>query len=360
MYPYFIKNSILYFLYCISLLYSSNLEYGFTKISTTAALFAFPLIFTFLKSIDYKLTDKQLLKLFIAFISSVLLFLTITFIKFYNLPDYTLKSTIIHYSNLVNINLGLYNIHAIYLSMAIGIAILLLLTIYFQLTAKKYKLLLIIIFLYLSVFLIILERRLPTFSLFFTLLLFIFHYFKKIKYFIGSLFVLAIMFMAYNTALPKYQNQNRYADIVKNIAENDTLSSISIRKNIYKITIESFKESPLIGYGIGDVQDVLNKKYLKLGNHYYKKQYNPHNQYITILLYVGIIGFFVAFVFFFQKIYYSFKYNFLCFLFYTFFFINFLSESLLDREIGVIMFAFFESLLLFKGTSKNWFSNENL
>ncbi|GAA0714390.1 hypothetical protein GCM10009430_07520 [Aquimarina litoralis] len=51
------------------------------------------------------------------------------------------------------------------------------------------------------------------------------------------------------------------------------------------------KEAPLLGYGIGDANDVLIKKYNELNYTYnLENKYNAHNQFLQTFLQTGIIG----------------------------------------------------------------------
>ena len=61
----------------------------------------------------------------------------------------------------------------------------------------------------------------------------------------------------------------------------------------YKTGLQIFKENPIIGTGIGDMRNEMNKKYLDE----YGVEYNalPHNQFLSYMVGTGICGLLVFF-----------------------------------------------------------------
>lgn len=119
------------------------------------------------------------------------------------------------------------------------------------------------------------------------------------------------------------------------------------RLQVAEITINLFKESPIIGYGIGDSYQVLQQEYMERGLQKYIGL-NTHNQYLFYLLSTGAIGA----IFFFSMLSYSFnlalkqkKRTYLAILFV--FCICFLTEEILSRQKGIVLFAIFNSLFAF-------------
>ncbi|GAA4279497.1 hypothetical protein GCM10022259_42220 [Aquimarina mytili] len=90
----------------------------------------------------------------------------------------------------------------------------------------------------------------------------------------------------------------RVFDFYSNVTELETSSKIdntTVEKSrllTWHASIKLIEESPLLGYGVGDTNEVLMEKYKELNYfHNYNNQYNAHNQFLQTFLQTGIIGF---------------------------------------------------------------------
>ena len=121
---------------------------------------------------------------------------------------------------------------------------------------------------------------------------------------------------------------------------NSYTTFFETRVLVYNCSLEMFLSEPIFGYGIGDVNNILEKCYLE-------KQcvscigLNSHNEFFNVALSSGLFGLilFVIFLFF-----YSFKTsmkNIPLLAFLTIFSISFMFENVLSRMLGVLMFSFF-------------------
>lgn len=356
-YRYFLTNCILFLIFVASCIYSENGYYSIKKLETTSSLIIFPFIFSLLLSTNYIISKKKLRGIFLCFCYSIIIFLVFSFCYFWN-QEFTFSETIVHYSNLINIRLDGFSIHPIYLSIYIGVAIIFAL----QLLDNNIKTtILVVLFgvLYL-VFLAILGRRGPVISLILIgVPYFLFKYnFYKILF---SLFLITLFFTII-VGIPKYQNHNRFNDLYDLTLAKDTSSSVYLRYNIYKCGVETIKKSPLIGYGLGDVQKKLNDCYEFNEMNFPNKTYNSHNQFIGIILIAGCFGLFLylyTVCLNIRKCLKSKSNLTLCLIVYLLF--NSMTENILEREDGVILYSFFTSLLLFiiereNSESKSYFS----
>ena len=132
------------------------------------------------------------------------------------------------------------------------------------------------------------------------------------------------------------------------------INSMDLRMAILTVGAKLFKESPIIGYGTGDIKDVLINGYKKENFiKGYDRKYNAHNQFLQFLLAFGLIGMIIFLIIliypllyaFFQKNYlYVYLILMLCF--------NFLFESMLETKAGVEFYAFFNSLLISVSSKK--------
>jgi len=127
-----------------------------------------------------------------------------------------------------------------------------------------------------------------------------------------------------------------------------TVSSSSLRILIWEVSNNLIIENPF-GYGTGDVKDILVNQYheqditkaeaLKL---------NVHNQFLETTIAIGILGSLLfVMILLLPIIYFTKTKNWLLPIGFIFIIIiNFSTESMLNRQAGVIFFAFFYNLIL--------------
>lgn len=342
---YFICISILLIMYLLSITYSLSFKDGFKRISTMSSMIVYPLLFGLLYSSNYSYSNQLIKKVFLSFIISNFLFCFISFLYVLNLDGYTIVEAFIHYSNLINIGLGLFSIHPIYLSLFSGISLLMLF--YLMKENKKNKIFYILLVIFFSVIIAILMRKGSIIYLFISLAYLLYKIFDIKKSIIGltSFLVITIISIQF---IPKYENYNRFIEIINNSTVENPNSSTSIRTNIYKCSIEKISESPLIGYGVGKTQSKLDPCYIERGIDLSLKTYNTHNQYFSILITIGFIGLVIYFLGIFKILTLLNKQNsFISISIILFFLLNFLTENIIERENGMLLYSFFVSFFVF-------------
>lgn len=118
---------------------------------------------------------------------------------------------------------------------------------------------------------------------------------------------------------------------------------------VWKAAIDIIKQNVFTGVGTGDAKDVMLDTYKQRGMVLeYEHKLNSHNQFLNTFIALGIAGFVCLLLCLLIPLYYSLKEKY--FLFTVFILLcafNFLFESMLERQAGVIYFAFFFSLLYF-------------
>lgn len=340
--------SILFFIILVvSCFYSQDTFNAVKKVETSLSLIIFPTIFYFIAGDKEIINYKTLTIVKKVFIFSVLTFLLISFYYFFATePYYTFKSTLVHYSNLVNIRVSMYLIHPIYLSIFVGVAIIFCLQIINESNSKKNRLFIISLLL-LIVFMAILSKKGPILSFIPLGIFFLLKNTNKKVYYLIPFFLILIVSIIY---LPKYKGINNFLELnnlVNN--QNEQNSSTGIRLQIYDCSIEQIIKSPVFGYGIGDASNVLNECYEKKNPILLEKNYNSHNQFLSIYLSTGIIGFvaFIYFLVFIIKVANK-KDTQILFLLVLYFCFNMFTENILEREDGVILVSFLLSLYLFE------------
>ena len=354
----FFINSSIYLLMILSLLYSENLHYAFKKLETMASLIIFPMIFSLYPQTMIKKLQHNRNRYMIVFFGSVLLFNAISFI--YHLGHH--KSMIfIHYPTLNRIAQGAFNIHPIYLSMHICIALLFSFFIIIEVKSNYKKAVLIFLDFLLIGFLFILIKKGPVIVLGITFLLFLLFQRNKRLLYVG----LAIMVinLVVISSIPEYREKFSELTKVDNV-ETGGITSTNIRYNIYKSSIKKIIESPLIGFGVGDHKDELLESLKKDSPILYEGKYNSHNQYISFTLSMGLIGLLTFLCFLCYNLTLAIRYdNQVLILLLIFYGLTMSFENILEREDGVIYFSFFigyfalytrytHSLELNKGTEK--------
>lgn len=130
--------------------------------------------------------------------------------------------------------------------------------------------------------------------------------------------------------------------------DDNAWNSIGVRITVMKCTWDTWVTVPFFGTGLGDQQAALNACYSSLG-FISMVDYNTHNQYLQFLLSGGIVGL-ATFLF---VLGYSARQAlkrknvlYLCFLFV--FMMCCLTESILERQQGIMFLAFFNAMFFFK------------
>jgi O-antigen ligase len=135
----------------------------------------------------------------------------------------------------------------------------------------------------------------------------------------------------------------------------DELGTAGQRILIWESVLEISKNKWLIGTGVGKDQDALNDKYRqKKLSPFYEKSLNAHNQFLQALLILGICGFVFFIIYLAYPLFVGWKLNdpyLICF--GIIIFINALTESILNRQVGVIFWTLWSFILLVARNFKN-------
>lgn len=340
--------SIVFLLFALSLCYTEDLKSAFSKLSTMASLLVFPLIFSFLDVSGYTIKTAFLKRFFLCFIFSNLIFAILTFLYFWN-QEFIFSETIVHYSNLTNTRLGAFSIHPIYHSLYIGVALLMLIHLIKSDTSLLNKIGYTCIFFFFGIVMAILMRKGPIIYLALSMFVLMLFYFK-IKRALLAVGILVLIIAFSIQYLPKYKGINRFEELIS-MGNNKAKTSTNARLDIYRCTIEKIKEKPFLGYGAGSVQPYLDACYAekKITFEDATKSYNSHNQYVSIALTVGVFGllFYLLSLYQIIRVYISQK-SFLGLSILVYFLLNFLSENIIEREHGVLLYAMLVSLFFYK------------
>jgi O-antigen ligase len=141
---------------------------------------------------------------------------------------------------------------------------------------------------------------------------------------------------------------NRNLEGMANTERSDTNTRILLWMSAWDL----IKEHPIIGIGAGGSHRVLYETLAIKQQHYDKRvRFHAHNQYLQILLDLGILGFLIFFLSLFflfkeQKRIQSKTNRRLMLSILLIFLINFLFESVFERYSGISSFSFFACLII--------------
>jgi hypothetical protein len=246
--------------------------------------------------------------------------------------------------------------HPAYFSLYLAFCIVFLLSEFHTVTEnqKTIRAVTLTLVIYFSAFVIFLASRIIIFSLLLIYLVMIVNTIatktKRKSALTPVLLVLLCLSMLYVNPVSRYKNWQELWRTTFASSENTTgHTSTQIRVSLLWMGWKTFvRVNPLTGAGIGDVNAMMQKTSEDHGVSNIHNTYNPHNQYIAIAIGLGLTGliFFIAclgvpFIMAFTQHDYLlmgflFLFAALCF-----------SETVLERQKGVVLFALFYPLLSF-------------
>ena len=127
-------------------------------------------------------------------------------------------------------------------------------------------------------------------------------------------------------------------------------NSVTQRFEYWRVGWSLFSDNMLIGVGTGDVNDEYRKQYRKIKSELiFKYRNRAHNQFLTVCISFGIIGFIVFVISLFIPFYKTkLSREILYILFFTLLMVSMMGEDTLETQAGVTFTAFFTSFLVFQ------------
>jgi O-antigen ligase len=179
---------------------------------------------------------------------------------------------------------------------------------------------------------------------------------KKAKFIFLLVIILSAIYFILNIFMNPQQNRFRISENIlsgKGLDKTSAESSMS-RIFVWKSCIELIKAHPVFGVGTGDIKDELIKLYQQNGiTGALAKRLNAHNQFLQTAVALGFVGFLVLTAsLFFPLVRFFILKEWLYVIFLLLIIFNFLFESMLERQDGIIFFAFFNSLLFYTSENK--------
>lgn len=361
----FFLNSIVFFIYAFSILYSEDQHYAIKRTQTVLALVLLPLFYTLISSI--KTEFKRLIKiekyLFYSFYFSSIILSLVIYIYVYLLGFFDHEVSYGYAISYIEHHLWIFNDHPIYLSIYVGLSILMSLSLIKFNTDNKILVLLVIGNLLLFSVLVFLSRKgviLATLFSFFYYLFKILKSGKTLLVIVGVtllfLFLFFALFSKSAQRIIELVNSNTYTKIL----EDEPRSSTSIRLGIYKCSLQNLRKAGLFGFGIGDTQGVLMDCYEQTSETLVKGEYNTHNQYLNFWMSFGFIGL-IIFIWYLFKLFKLARSNkdYIFTSILIFYSIIMLVENILDRQNGLILFSILINYFTYKSITSQKNNEKN-
>lgn len=162
--------------------------------------------------------------------------------------------------------------------------------------------------------------------------------------FAGGLFVAA-------TTVPLIQSRVHYAlaAFTKDKIEITSNESSEVRMLIWSAANELIKKNFFTGVGTGDAKPMLLRTYAYRGMQgAFEHRLNAHNEFYQVFVAVGVFGFLILLSCLLFPLVMGFRKRILIYVvFILLIFLNFIPESMLETQAGVMFYAFFNSMLFF-------------
>lgn len=175
---------------------------------------------------------------------------------------------------------------------------------------------------------------------------------RKLIYLVPLLSLLTIPFIAYHT-IPSFYNKFHYAKYDYEMFKAGKGESYSDSERWYSmgVGLELFKQSPMMGTGVGDLKSACRQAYKNLYNMENEKY--PHNQYLFILAGSGLIGlilFLIGMVY--PAFYFRKRLDSLFLTIMIIVMVSFLVENTIERSYGIAFALFFIlSIMAYKSSA---------
>lgn len=333
----------LYILYVAGTFYNNELANP-NALRIKLPLLAFPLILS--------LSDDELFsKDFINILKNIFVFGTFTTLIILSVESFISYS---HTHDLYEFSYDKFSgdrLHPTYLSMYVVFSFFILFI--DVLKSAKIDFLRVIPIVIFPVYLVLLSSKAGILS-FMLLLVFVFVYkliakdYSRFLLFI-SLFAFIFSIGLYKTIpTAKKRMQNAEKSIEQNTKNNKTekTDGTSVRLMVWEEAIKSILQKPLFGHGTGMEKEILLKSNnISSSEHMLELKPDAHNQYLQTAIAIGFLGLALLLYILILPTILSFKYNNIVFLIFLIIIsFNFLFESIIERQSGIMFFSFFISL----------------
>lgn len=333
----------------LGLAYSQNFQYGLSKIETKLLLLVFPLLlFPFGHFNENQI--KTILFSFVAGIFITSLIFTANAISFYQNLNAAFKHT--------DLWTDLLGYHRAFTSLEMVFSFFIVL--YYQVKEyqnsrplvrfSSYSFLL-----YAMLFVFLMSSRMEILA--FLIMLFVLglrYFYLKKKILRGLIITTSSLLLLVSILSFVPRAKTRFSYTINSMLHPETKKNNrvmgDIRPTLWKASRKVIIENPLIGVGTGDVQSALIEKYIENDVQLaIKRNLNAHNQFIQIMVTFGFLGLLLFLSYLFWPFLLAWKKNeYLYLIFISLFVMANMTESMLEKQEGILFFAFFHSFFALK------------
>ena len=345
-------NSLIFFVYVISLFNSGDTFTVLQYLQRSLPFLAFPVFFILISGYPFTKQDfEQLTHVFYrTYFTATVIYSLIVLAYFFHLGCFTGGASYDLCMSFIRAYVWGFYGHPIYVSIYLMLAVIF--SVYLYRKNLMNKTLLIIGNLILYGLLFYLSRKAVIVSGIVAMTYYVFRSVENGKLKTIFLVVMTILFASGvflfpNTAkrFRELFNASTYVD------KPDLKNSTQLRLAIYRCSVSLIPRAGLFGFGIGDVQDELNRCYMQINPEMVegKDTYNTHNVFLNFLLATGYFGF-AVFIFVLYMLYgIAFRLKDPLFAVVLIFFtLVFLTENVISRQNGILIFAFLINFYTFK------------
>lgn len=298
--PYFLALPALYLCYILGMFYTSNLNHGFQKLEVRMVLLLLPLVLPTLEHANWSQKRVSYITIFvIAAACGVLLCFSRASIL-YLLEKFNIGSHELiefqGYKYFFSSHLFGFIMHPGYYVMFVILSFFMGLNLLFEVITDKLRVVLFFALpiLLLAVFLSYSKAGLLAFIVIATV--FAFHLaskYKKMSYIVYLIFGVTVLLTTYYFFVP--HSKERFETLLAVNQEQNldpaSIESTQARIHAWKAARISLTQSPFLGYGTGDANDVLFKKYKELNySGVLQMELNAHSEYYQTGLAIGFLG----------------------------------------------------------------------
>lgn len=330
---------------------TEDTQRGLTDLETKAAFIVFPF---FLFITRNKIKKETIDSILISFASSNIIVAIYIWIKIFSIGLFNILKEDNYYNPVFRkLFSDTTGIHLPYLGLLFGFSCLILAHFLIKKVHKiRTKLILILGIIILITSMSIFTARMAIFATFISMIYYLSSLLNK-----KALIIITVCALLIVTSLSFLSPVNRRIKeltktelTIPDMSQNS--EKVNFRYGIYYCVKNVLKENWLFGLGLGSVQKELNQCYDSFTYRNYDdflvKKYNSHNQYLNAWMTYGVFGLFLLLFYLGYSFYGT---NTLHKSFLILIGIAFLTENLLEREVGVVLLAYFNTLfvLLKKG-----------
>ncbi|KAA3653007.1 MAG: hypothetical protein DWP98_00460 [Bacteroidetes bacterium] len=358
----------LFFWQAISLLYTSNLKVGFTNLESKLSFIIFPLILG-----DLTFKREQLISLVKYFIYSIAI--CNIFLISLSIIHYFQEGTFLIYHDFTEV-LGF---HAVFYSYCLYLSVLFIYFLFNRISNSIIEIALMTVSTVLAFAALVISasKNVLVVTILSIVSLAVFNLIKgriKKKQLIASFGILLVCVITFSQS-PVIKNRISELTQLSGIENLEKIKSgevlthedrilfngTSLRVVFWYLGFKKLNDNNrfVLGLSSGDRKDVMNEEFDKNGLNPAYKDYNLHNQYIQTFVELGLIGLllYIGLNFVFFKIALADK-NYILLLFMIAFTIFQMTESVLERNKGIVFFVFF--LLFIQKLSLNPNEDRNI